>query len=302
MPGTRQPPTPAGRGAVTRTVARLPPTSLFLTSALFHYLGPSLAVLLFAHVAVLGAAWLRIASAALVFALWRRPWRIFSAATDVQRRVYLNLGAVLACMNSLFYLAIDRLPLSTVGAIEFLGTVVLAAFGTRSRRNVTALLLAVGGVAILTEIRLYGHAPGFVFAFGNCVGFMLYVILGHRIATAAGTAAQMTGIDQLGLSMLIAAFVATPFGVAGAAPAFVHPLWLVWGIGVGVCSSVVPYVIDQLVMARMPRATFALMLALLPAAATGIGAAVLAQVPTWKDLIGVGLVITGVSLHRDQTR
>lgn len=67
-------------GPVARNVGRLPPASFFLTSAVFHYLGPSLAVLLFAHVAVLGVAWLRIAAAAVVFALWRRPWRILAAA------------------------------------------------------------------------------------------------------------------------------------------------------------------------------------------------------------------------------
>jgi inner membrane transporter RhtA len=76
--------------------------------------------LLFAHVSVLGVAWLRIAAAAAVCALWRRPWRLLRALTVSQGRVLLELGAVLAAMNSLFYLAIDRLPLATVGAIEFL--------------------------------------------------------------------------------------------------------------------------------------------------------------------------------------
>ncbi len=79
-------------------------------------------------------------------------------------------------------------------------------------------------------------------------------------------------------------------------------MWLVWGIGVGLCSSVIPYVTDQLAMARLPRATFALMLALLPATATVIGLVVLAQVPGWADLVGIGLVIVGVALHRQQAR
>jgi hypothetical protein len=47
------------------------------------------------------------------------------------------------------------------------------------------------------------------------------------------------------------------------------------GIGVGPCSSVIPYVTDQLAMARLPRATFALMLARLPATATLTGLLVL---------------------------
>jgi hypothetical protein len=73
-----------------------------------------------------------------------------------------------------------------------------------------------------------------------------------------------------------------------------------WGIGVGVCSSVIPYVTDQLAMARLPRATFSLMLALLPATAAVIGLIVLGQVPTVRDLAGIGLVILGVALHRDR--
>jgi inner membrane transporter RhtA len=288
-------------------VTGLPPVSYFLTSAVFHYLGPSFAVLLFAHVAVLGVAWLRIAAAAVVFALWRRPWRLLRTLTAPQLRVLLALGAVLAAMNSLFYLAIDRLPLATVGAIEFLGTVVLAAAGARTRRNVLALALVIGGVIALTAVRLAGDALGFIFAFANCVGFMLYVTLGHKIAniSADGTRAapgSMSGIDQLGAAMLVAAVVAIPAGLPAAIPAFTHPSWLLWGIGVGVCSSVIPYVLDQLAMARLPRATFALMLALLPAAAAVIGFVILGQVPTLEDLLGIGLVIAGVALHQNPVR
>lgn len=291
-------------GRIARTVNRLPPTSFFLTSAVFHYLGPSLAALLFVHVAALGVAWLRIASAAVVFAAWRRPWRIFTAASQGQRLTFLALGLVLAAMNSLFYLAIARLPLATVGAIEFLGTVVLAAIGVRTRRNVFALALAVGGVIVLSSVQLAGQPLGLVFAFANCAGFMAYVMLGHRIANTSvddrdPAGLPLGGIDQLGLSMLIAAVVATPLGVGQAVTAFTHPAWLLWGVGVGVTSSVIPYVTDQLAMARLPRATFSLMLALLPAAATVIGLIVLGQVPTIRDLAGIALVILGVALHRD---
>jgi inner membrane transporter RhtA len=302
------------QGPVARAVGRLPPTSFFLTSAVFHYLGPSLAVLLFAHVAALGVAWLRIASAAVVFAVWRRPWRIFADTSNSQRLVFLALGLVLAAMNSLFYLAIARVPLATVGAIEFLGTVILAAAGARTRRNVLALVLAVGGVAVLTSVSLAGEPLGLVFAFANCAGFMIYVVLGHRIAnptadanstadsistTGATAGLPLSGIDQLGIAMLIAAVAATPLGIVPAAGAFTHPAWLCWGIGVGVSSSVIPYVTDQLAMARLPRATFSLMLALLPAAAVVIGLLVLGQVPTPRDLAGIALVIVGVAVHRD---
>ena len=294
-------------GRAGHRIVALPPASFFVISAIFHYLGPSFAVLLFTHVSVLGVAWLRIASAAVVFALWRRPWRLITRLSARQRWVLLAMGAVLAVMNSLFYLAIDRLPLSTVGAIEFLGVVILAAAGTRTRRNLLALVCAISGVAALTDIRIVNEPLGFVFAFANCAGFMLYVILGHKIAntnpdgsSSDGANGAMSGIDQLGAAMLVAAVVATPFGMGGAVPTFTHPTWLLWGIAVGLCSSVIPYVTDQLAMARLRRATFALMLAILPATATAIGLLVLGQVPTWQDLAGIGLVIVGVALHRER--
>jgi inner membrane transporter RhtA len=292
---------------IARAVASVPPVTFILSSALFHYLGPSLAVLLFAHVGPLGVAWLRIASAAVVFLVWRRPLRVLCAADGRRRRLFLALGVLLAAMNSLFYLAVDRLPLSTVGAIEFLGVVVLAALGTRSRRNALALIIAVAGVAVLSDVRLAAQPLGFVFAFANCLGFMLYVVLGHRIATTTGhetdevapTRQVMSGIDQLGACMVIAAVVATPVGIVPALPSFAHPAWLLWGIGVGFCSSVIPYVTDQLAMARLPRATFAFLLALLPAAAAIIGLVVLQQVPTWRDVVGVLAVVVAVGLRRE---
>jgi inner membrane transporter RhtA len=289
-------PSPPARLSPLSRSDRVPAPCFFLVSAVFHYLGPSFAVLLFAHVDVLGVAWLRIASAALVFGIWRRPWRLFRRPGE--RRLLLALGVVLAAMNSLFYLAIDRLPLATVGAIEFLGTIVLAAAGTRTPRNVGALVLAISGVFVLTDVRLGGEPLGFAFAFANCAGFMLYVLLGHRIANSE-VADSGDKLDRLGAAMLVAAVAATPFAIGQAVPTFTHPVWLLWGIAVGLCSSVIPYVTDQLAMARLPRATFALMLALLPATATVIGLVVLSQVPTPRDLAGIALVVAGVAVHRD---
>ena len=289
-PGTR----------LTRTAASLPPVSFFVVSAIFHYLGPSLAVLLFARIAAPGVLWLRIAAAAAVFAIWRRPWRLAGRLDRRQLVTLLALGGVLAGMNALFYLAVARLPLATVGAIEFLGTVVLAALGARTRRNAAALALCVGGVAVLTAIQAGASPLGLVFAFGNCAGFMLYVMLGHRVANTR-VSDVFGGIDQLGAAMLIAAVAVTPAGLGAALPAFTHPAWLAWGIGVGVCSSVIPYVTDQLAMARLSRATFALMLALLPAVAVVIGAVVLHQIPSVRELAGIALVIAGIAIHQADT-
>src|SRR6201991_303131 len=269
-------------------VRSLPPQAYFIGSAIFHYLGPAFAVLLFARVDVLGVAWLRIAAAAVVLAAWRRPWR----RVDLRDRTLVAWGAVLAVMNCCFYLAIDRLPLGTVAAIEFLPVIVLAALGARTPRNALALALAVPGVYLLTDVQLAGEPLGVLFAFANAVLFALYIVLGHRVA-------QSGGIDGLGASMLIAAVVVTPLAGWAAVPAIGDPVALLAGAGVGICSSVIPYVCDQLAMAQLTRAAYALMVALLPATATVIGILVLGQVPSWLEVTGVALVVAGVGLHRE---
>jgi inner membrane transporter RhtA len=282
---------PAEKGAF------LPPQIHFFVSAVFHYLGPAFAVLLFARVDVLGVAWLRIASAAAVFAVWRQPWRYFLQASTAQRWLLLGLGLVLALMNCCFYLAIDRLPLATVGAIEYLASIVLAAIGVRTWRNLIALGLAIGGVGLLTNLRLEAEPIGLALACANGGLFMLYIILGHRIARDGGQA----GIDRLGASMLIALIVVMPFGFKDALPTLTQPLLLIAGIGVGICSSVIPYICDQLAMARLPRATFALLLSLLPASAALIGFLVLGQIPSVTELFGIALVIVGVAIHQQKS-
>jgi inner membrane transporter RhtA len=265
-----------------------------MVSAVFHYLGPAFAVMLFARVQVLGVAWLRIASAALIFAVWRKPWRSFLAQDSAGRRLLLAWGAVLAAMNVCFYTAIDRLPLGTVAAIEFLPVIGLAALGARTPRNVGALLLAVPGVYLLTDVQLTAQPLGLVFAFLNACLFALYIVLADRVAKRP----EISGIDGLAASMLVALIVVTPIAGWAAAPAFGDPVGLLAGVGVGVSSSVIPYVTDQLALARLPRATYALMVALLPATATVIGIVVLTQIPTLAETVGVLLVVAGVAIHR----
>ena len=275
-------------------VHQVSPHAYFVVSAVFHYLGPSFAVLLFARVDVLGVAWLRIASAALIFALWRRPWRAFAGLDRSGRRLLLAWGCVLALMNCCFYLAISRQPLATVAAIEFVPVVVLAALGVRSRRNLAALAIAVPGVYLLTGVQIALEPLGVAFAFANAVLFAAYIVLADRVAKRA----TLSGIDGLAASMLIAAVVVTPLAGWATLPALSDPAAIAAGIGVGVTSSVIPYVTDQLALARLARATYALMVSLLPAFAAVIGVVVLAQIPSRLELAGIGLVVAGVALHR----
>ena len=239
-------------------------------------------------------AWLRIASAALIFAVWRQPWRRLRELDAAGARLLVAWGAVLAVMNVCFYEAIARLPLATVAAIEFVPVIVVAAAGARTRRNACALLLAVAGVYLLTDVRLAGEGAGFALAFCNAVLFALYIVLGDRVAKRDAVG----GIDGLATAMLVAAVIVTPIGGRAAAHAFGDPVAIAAGIGVGISSSVIPYVCDQLALARLARATYALLVSLLPATAAVIGVLVLKQIPAWSEVAGICFVIAGVALHR----
>jgi len=237
---------------------------------------------------------MRIAAAGAVFAVWRRPWRIARALGRDGRVLIAAWGAVLAAMNACFYVAIDRLPLATVAAIEFVPVIALAALGARSARNVLALALAAPGVYLLTGIRIDGEPLGVALAFANAGLFAAYIVLADRVAKRA----DVTGIDALAASMLVACVVITPVGGVPAAGALLDPVAVAAGAGVGIASSVIPYVADQLALARLARATYALLVSLLPATATVIGVVVLAQLPSAPELAGLALVVAGVALHR----
>jgi inner membrane transporter RhtA len=127
--------------------------------------------------------------------------------------------------------------------------------------------------------------------------FSGYIIVAHRVSRQQ----RLAGIDGLAAAMLIAAAVAVPIGVIAAAPAFTDPTSLGAAIGVGVTSSVIPYVFDQLAMRRLARATYALMVALLPATATVIGVLILTQVPAPTEILGVVLISVAIVIHQDRS-
>ena len=278
----------------TKAAETVPPQAWFGVSAIFHYLGPSFAVLLFPAVGVLGVAWMRIASASLIFAPLTKPWKILKDADRRTRLLLLGMGACLAIMNTSFYLALDRLPMSLVAAMEFIGSIGVALYGLRTKRNLGALILAMVGVYILIDVKWSTDPLGLFWATLNSALFVGYIVFGHKLAEEGASG----GVDRLGASMAIALIFLMPIGFVEAMKAFGSIELILAGIGVGVSSSVIPYVCDQLAMSRLPRASFALLLALLPATATIIAVIVLAQIPTLKDVMGIVLVMFGIAIHK----
>ena len=145
-------------------------------------------------------------------------------------------------------------------------------------------------------MQLGGQPLGVALAFANAGLFAAYIVLAHRVAVRPG----IRPIDGLAGSMLIAAVAITPAGGLVAGGPGLDAVALAAGVGVGISSSVIPYVCDQLAMARLPRATYALFVSMLPAVATVIGVVVLAQMPSLLDLAGIALVMLGVAVHRDE--
>lgn len=197
-------------------------------------------------------------------------------------------------MNTSFYLALDRLPMSLVAAMEFVGTIAVALYGARTGRNLAALALAVAGVFILIDVKWASDPFGLAWATLNAMLFVGYIVIGHKASQKGATG----GVERLGAAMAIAFLILMPIGFFEALHAFTSPVLVAAGAGVGLCSSVIPYICDQMAMSRLPRATFALLLALLPATATLVAALVLAQIPTPIDLAGIALVMAGVAFHR----
>ncbi len=274
------------------------PEALFAVGAVSQYLGAATAFELFDVLGPGTVALLRVAGAGAVLVLLRRSWR--RRWSRIELAWTAAFGAALASMNLFFYLAIERVPLGNSVAIEFIGPIAVAAFGTRTLRSGGALALAVGGV-----VALAGFAPpeaqlGALFSLIAGALWAGYIVLGHRVARAG------MAVDGLGVGMLIGALVISPVGIvdgAGAAgglsAAAAAPLLLLGGAAAGVLSNVIPYGIDQLVMQRLARARFALLQALLPATATLIGLVWLSQVPSVREAIGIVAVIAAIVINRE---
>jgi inner membrane transporter RhtA len=265
---------------------------LFVFGALSMYAGAALAVGLFGRLAPASVAVLRILGAAAVLLVWRRPPAAAWRGPRALRAVAFGLAT--AGMNIAFYEAIARLPLGTAVAVEFCGPVAVAAVASRRPRDIAAVVLAAAGVALIADVRWSGSPSGVLWALGAAALWAAYIVLGKRVAGAGN------GLDDMAVGFTVAAVALSPVlllgGVDGLA-ALTDPLVVLLAVGVGVLSSVVPYVIDQVVLRRLGQARFAVLLALLPATATAVGLVALAQIPNLLEGVGIAAVVAAVALR-----
>jgi inner membrane transporter RhtA len=260
---------------------------VFVVGAVSQYVGAAIGVFLFETTEPSTVAWLRAAAAGVALLLWRRPWRRGLTRHDVF--VAVQFGLVTIAMNIAFYEAIARIPLGTAVAIEFLGPIAVAALGSRRVGDLAAAALVCAGVALLAGVEFDVDWAGFGFALASAALWAGYILLGKRVADAG------EGLDSLALGMALVAAVLAPFILVPQAfvdsSVFVDSRTWVLGLAIGLLSTAVPYALDQLVLTIVGQSKFALLLALLPATATVIGAAALRQIPSLEELVGIGLVM-----------
>jgi inner membrane transporter RhtA len=264
---------------------------LFVVNAVSQYAGASLAVRAFGAMPAAGVAWIRVLTGALVLGAWRRPWRELRRQERDALLLVVAFGIALAAMNLTFYLAIERLPLGTTVAIEFIGPILVAAIAVRGLRNLAALLVAMAGVAMLSRISVSGSAMGVGLALAAGLFWAVYIVLAHQVARRG------LGTTGLAAAMAVGTVAIAPLAAAPAVESAGHGLVLLLAVGAGLLSSVIPYALDQVLLRRLSRGAFALLLSLLPATATVMGLVLLRQVPQPLEIVGIGLVVAAVVLR-----
>ena len=269
----------------------------FVAGAVAQYGGAAVAVGLFAQAPPSVVGWLRTLFGGLVVVAVTRPAWVVSSPRRVARAA--ALGLVTLAMNVVFYEAISRVDLGVAVAVEFIGPVAVAALGTRGWRGAASLAAVVLGVVLVSGALDGTVTVGALWAVGAGVLWGGYIVLGARVSAAhvGASGRGRRGIEDLGVGLTVAAVAAAPVVVGvsaitgvSAPPASVLALCAV----VGVLSSAVPYVLDQVVLTRVGRARFALLLALLPVTAAIVGAVTLRQAPSAAEILGIGAVVVAI--------
>ena len=257
--------------------------------------GSALSISLFPAVGPAGTAWLRLSLGAVILLLLVRPRLSLIRRDNIVG--LLSLGAATGVMTSAFLSALDRIPLGTTVAIEFLGPLTVAALSGKNIRAALWPLLALVGVVLLTRpwtgaVDLIGVA--FALLAATCWG--LYIVFTQQVGH------RFSGIQGLALATPVAAVTAAVVGVPQAW-GNVSVEVLVWGVVLAILTPVFPFALEMLALKRMNKRAFGTLMAVEPGVATGIGLLLLLQVPELLDALGIAFVVAaGIATQRDATR
>ena len=258
-------------------------------------LGSALSLPLISQVGPAGTAWLRLTAGAVIFLALARP-----ALRSIHRRdvpALLALGVTTGLMTCLFLAAIDRIPLGTSVAIEFLGPLSVAALRSHNRRALLWPAVALVGVLLLTEPwRGSVNIAGIGFAAGSAVGWAAYILLTQHIGD------RFAGLDGLALTTPIAAATAAIIGVPQAAGQITGTV-IAAAIGLAILLPVLPFALEMTALRHMNPAAFGTLMSLEPAIGVVLGLIVLHQHPSAAQMLGIALVVlAGAGAQRNGQR
>lgn len=284
-------PGPPGPGAPGATV---PADVLMILGAIASVqVSAAVATEMFDDVGPLGAAALRTAVAAVVLLAVVRP-RV-RGLTREQVRAVVPYGLILGVMNTAFYLGIDRIPLGTAVAIEFLGPLGVGAWFARRPRDRAWVLVAALGVLALTRPWSEDGADlvGVAWMLLAAACWAAYIPLGGRATQG------LPGLQAVALGMGISAVVALPLGLAAAGDGVLDGHVLLIALVAGVAGSVVPYSLEGLALRRIAPGVFGVLMALEPGVAAAAGVLLLDQAVEATTVVGLALVVAaGVGITR----
>lgn len=267
----------------SRASVSVPPWGLALVAMLSVQLGSALSVDLIAEIGAAGTAWLRLTMGALIFLVITRPPLRSIRRVDVP--ALLLLGVTSGLMTVAFLSAIERIPLGTAVAIDFLGPLTVAAVRSHSRRALVWPALALVGVVLLTEPWQGDvNVAGIGFAALAAVGWGTYIVMTQKVGD------RFSGLGALSITVSIAAMTA---GVVGIPQASGHltPQILLAALGLAVLLPVLPWALEMAALRRMKPTAFGTLMALEPAFGVLLGLVVLSQEPSTLQLLGIMLVV-----------
>lgn len=247
------------------TSSLLLPVSALLLAMLSFQFGAALAKQLFPLVGAEGATAIRLGLGALILWLLRRPWRNLGGRRDWVSLV--GYGLTLGLMNLFFYMALRTLPLGIAVALEFLGPLAIALFGSRRALDLVWVALVIGGLALLLPYGEHTRAldpVGVAYALAAAAGWATYILLGRRAGDAFGS-------DAVALGSAIGALVAVPVGVVHAGAALFSLSILPFAVGVAVLSSALPYSLEMFALTRLPARMIGILVSLEPAMGALLG-------------------------------
>ena len=250
--------------------------------------GAAFAKHLFPLVGAAGMTTLRIGFAALILLLVARPWRV---SPPKNMKTIVLYGTILGLMNLLIYQAFARIPIGIAIAIEILGPLGVVLSQARRVIDFVWFFLALLGLILFLPLEVSDTSLdiiGIAFAIGAAFSWACYIIVGKKLSHAST-------LGSVSMGMMIAAFVAAPFGLFEAGSSLLAPSTLFAGLMVAIFSSALPFPLEMLALKRLPTHIFSIIVSASPIIAGLCGWAILGEKLSFHQWVAILLIVVAIA-------